>query len=463
MSLFDVTDPYHPKKLVENWGDFNTKLSSVGNDANTIHSLFGWQAGSKAYAVLVDNHELTDVDIADITDPPNPKMVAEYDLSALFPQILQPELGTAETFFHDVIVKKIGARYEMLVSYWDGGYVKLDVTDPANATYIADSDFPSPDPSSAGADRRVRPRGQRPRGRVLARQQIHRRRRRGLQPVQAGRSEPTTEGTSSAHAQGAARPPIDRTPASAAPRCSSGAPAPASPAVPAARRPQIAVVERGVCTFTEKVADRRGRRRLPRRHGLQPRGRRRVHRLLGMTVDGDHHDPLRRPRRSASGSSTRRSTSPPACAGEAASTASPSGPSATRVTIDNVFDGWGYVRLFDNGTGKLVAARHRSPFPRLTIRRSPRASATCRSTRWRSSHVDDSLVYLSYYSGGFRVLRDRSNDQLQESGTSSTRTATTSGASRSSSSRVTSTWPRAIATLASGSSSTPATTDLSRR
>ena len=33
----------------------------------------------------------------------------------------------------------------MLLSYWDGGYVQLDVTDPANATYIADTDFLDPD------------------------------------------------------------------------------------------------------------------------------------------------------------------------------------------------------------------------------------------------------------------------------------------------------------------------------
>ncbi len=34
----------------------------------------------------------------------------------------------------------------MMVSYWDGGYVALDVDDPANPEYIGDTDFTNPDP-----------------------------------------------------------------------------------------------------------------------------------------------------------------------------------------------------------------------------------------------------------------------------------------------------------------------------
>ena len=34
----------------------------------------------------------------------------------------------------------------MLVSYWDAGYVQLDVTDPANPIYITDTNFDEPDP-----------------------------------------------------------------------------------------------------------------------------------------------------------------------------------------------------------------------------------------------------------------------------------------------------------------------------
>jgi hypothetical protein len=92
--------------------------------------VFGRQAGTKACAVLVDDLETGDADIADITDPAHAKMVGEYDLNADFQQIIPPELGSGSSFFHDVVVKLIDGRYEMLLSYWDGGYVKLDVTVP---------------------------------------------------------------------------------------------------------------------------------------------------------------------------------------------------------------------------------------------------------------------------------------------------------------------------------------------
>jgi hypothetical protein len=144
VSLFDVTNPMKPMKLVENFGDFNIKTSSVGNDANDIHSAFAWDAGSRAYVVMVDDLEGTDVDILDITDPRHPKLIGEYDVDEDFPTITQP--GLDEIFFHDVVVKQIDGNWVMLLSYWDGGYVQLNVDDPANATYIADSDFAASDP-----------------------------------------------------------------------------------------------------------------------------------------------------------------------------------------------------------------------------------------------------------------------------------------------------------------------------
>ena len=59
------------------------------------------------------------------------KVVAEYDLDEMFPHILQPSVANlVEVFDHDVIVKQIGTKQVMSVSYWDGGYVLLDVTDP---------------------------------------------------------------------------------------------------------------------------------------------------------------------------------------------------------------------------------------------------------------------------------------------------------------------------------------------
>jgi hypothetical protein len=140
ISLWDVTNPRKPVKLSEHFGDFNPP------DANDIHSTFAWQAGDKAYAVIVDNFESTDVDILDITNPRRPRLIRELDLDAMFPQITQIQLGLVQIFLHDVVVKQINGHWIMLLSYWDGGFVQLNVDDPANPVLIGDTDYNNPDP-----------------------------------------------------------------------------------------------------------------------------------------------------------------------------------------------------------------------------------------------------------------------------------------------------------------------------
>jgi hypothetical protein len=138
VSLWNVTNPRKPARLAENWGDRGFA------DYNDIHSAFAWDAGAKAYVVTVDNFEFPDVDILDITNPKRPRLIAEYDLNDH--AVDQPALNLTESFIHDMTVKKIGDRWIMLVSYWDGGFVKLDVTDPANAVFLGDTDYNNPDP-----------------------------------------------------------------------------------------------------------------------------------------------------------------------------------------------------------------------------------------------------------------------------------------------------------------------------
>lgn len=140
VSLWDVTDPTNPKKLSEHFGDREPGTA----DANQIHSAFAWDAGENAYVVLTDNEQFPDVDILDITNPHRPRLIAEYDLNAF--NVDQPDLNLTESFLHDMVVKQINGRYIMLLSYWDGGYVLLDVTDPANAVFLGDTEFAPEDP-----------------------------------------------------------------------------------------------------------------------------------------------------------------------------------------------------------------------------------------------------------------------------------------------------------------------------
>jgi hypothetical protein len=143
VSLWDVTNPLNPRKLSEHFGD---RGGVSRGDANDIHSSFAWDTGDKAYVVIVDNFEAADVDILDITNPKRPRLIAELALDDMFPGITQVPLGLTQIFLHDMVVKQINGNWIMLLSYWDGGYVQLNVNDPANPTLIGDTDFNNPDP-----------------------------------------------------------------------------------------------------------------------------------------------------------------------------------------------------------------------------------------------------------------------------------------------------------------------------
>lgn len=141
-SLYDVTDPRNVQPLVVGFGDTNHGALARAND---IHSAFAWQAGRRAYAVAVDNPErgTDDTDIFDITDPRNPAMIAEVGLPD-WPGVTV--LANGETVnLHDMVVKRVGRNWLMLLSYWDAGWIVLNVNDPGNPVFVGDSDHPNPD------------------------------------------------------------------------------------------------------------------------------------------------------------------------------------------------------------------------------------------------------------------------------------------------------------------------------
>jgi len=146
VSLWDVSDPANPQVLSAHAGDDDP--GGFVSQYNQIHSAFAWQQGRRAFVVIVDNEETTDVDILEITDPTQPEQIAELDLAALF-DIEQEELATRGNFqsvnLHDMVVQRIRGTWTMLLSYWDAGWVLLDVDDPANPQFISDSDYPFPD------------------------------------------------------------------------------------------------------------------------------------------------------------------------------------------------------------------------------------------------------------------------------------------------------------------------------
>ena len=170
ITLVDVTNPHQPKKLIEGAGDYTKRDGSQSGGvpqtkANQTHSAFAWEqrdAGGrktgKVFVVLVDDLEEPDVDILDISNPSKPKMVSETNLD----QFAQTGAGRPHgdsVFSHDMVVKHIDGRDIMLMSYWDGGYVTLDVSNPAAPQPLSDTDFAAADPARLPYGQTITPEG----------------------------------------------------------------------------------------------------------------------------------------------------------------------------------------------------------------------------------------------------------------------------------------------------------------
>lgn len=413
LNLYDVSNPRRPRTLVEGFGDRSGPGSVTTATAHEIHSVFAWDAGRKAYAVLVDNRESRNVDIVDISNPRRPVLVAEYDLASRFPQIPQERpANLVDVFHHDVVVKKVGARRVMLVSYWDGGYVKLDVTNPRRARYLADSDLATVDPElAAQAKRREAPEGN-------AHQSELTKDNRYL--IAADEDFGPTALEATADDSGAfAVVSGDRARQLAVGNDLSGATryvgraCDGDPPVPPSAGAAFAIVSRGVCQFAAKLArvEAAGYAAaiVVNNEGSDGCG------LFRMSVQAGI-PAFSAPRTVGFGLFDRSGFDATACrAGR--SDLLPGveiGGEGDRVRVRRYFDGWGYVHLFRNGTGKLreldTYAIPEAMNPQFA---SGRGDLSVHEVA--TSHERPDLAYLSYYAGGFRVIRV-ANDRIVEVG-----------------------------------------------
>ncbi len=417
MSIYDVTNPEHPTPLAEGIGDFT--VSGTGKkDAHEIHSVFAWDAGSKAYAVIVDNEEGTDVDIMDITDPRKPFLLVEYDLDKTFPQILQAApANLVEVFLHDMVVKEIDGRQVLLLSYWDAGYVAVDVTNPTAITYIGDTDFTNPDPEAAESGFVVAPEGNGHQAEFTRDNKFVIAADEDFTPlvVDGLNLDDATEITAG---QGSATRLLLHNEVIQGSSVFVGRACNVDAAVPAgnATATDIAVVERGVCTFTEKVANVIAAGGYDavlifNRTGTDGG----CNGSLGMTVAGDIRTFGVAPRGQGFAIFDVPYDNAACLAG--------AGPARLPVAIGTVgdtlrftgkFDGWGYVHLFKNGAGKL-AELDTFAIPEAHDQAYVRGFGDLSVHEVATSAVRDDLAYLSYYAGGFRVLKIVRN-QLQEAG-----------------------------------------------
>jgi hypothetical protein len=403
VSLWDVTDPLNPRKLQENFGDITIDGQRAVPDVNQTHSAFAWQAGDRAFVVATDDEEAADVDIFEITDPKKPVLIAEFDLNEL--AVSQPELGLTDSFLHDMVVKEMNGRFIMLLSYWDGGYVQLDVTDPTNPVLLAESDyavfdpvFPTISPPEGNAhqaeftiDNRF----------VIGTDEDFDPYRLTVNTDDGGahRAKPGTQTTVEAAEA------ISGTTVFVGRGCIGDTPVPAAPTTGG---PYIAVVERGLCTFEEKVASIEAAGGYSAVIIFNRTGADACNAVLSPFLENEALPVILTTREGGfdlfdveaqfvlddclanTGVTRLESIVPVGTIGDVVT------------GVDPLFDGWGYVHLFDAAT--------MADLDQYII---PEAADPAFATGFGDLSVhevavdpqDPSLAYLSYYAGGLRAIQ----------------------------------------------------------
>ena len=401
INLHDVTDPTDPAPLAIGFGDHDDGKNRK-KSANQVHSVFGWQDGDKAYAVMVDNEEATDVDIVDITNPRKPVLIAEHDLAAMFPQIVEDDPGLTEVFLHDMIVKEIEGTQVMLLSYWDGGYVLLDVDDPVSPVYLADSNFGEID-SLLADGKKVPPEGNAHQAEFTLDDRFVIAADEDFSPF-ALTAENLTDGTVLSASPGSDTTPLavgDTITGQAvfAGRACDGDPIQGAPEDV---DPAIAVVERGLCDFTQKVTNvvaAGGYDAILIFNRTAVDG---CESSLGMTVAGGLPTFGVAPRSQGYAIFDAEYDLDACLAGDGSQLAPIAlGALGDSLTFASYFDGWGFVRLLDASNMTEIDA-YAIPESRDSAYADGFGDLSVHEVA--TSLQDPGLAYLSYYAGGLRVI-----------------------------------------------------------
>jgi hypothetical protein len=396
-SIYDVTNPASPVALVEGAGDLTPSHYA---ETNQIHSAFAWQPDSKAYVVIVDDEESADVDIFDITDPRAPVQIAEVGLEN-WPEARNSQsagIGNFHaSFLHDMVVKKINGHWMMLLSYWDAGFIVLNVDDPTSPIFVNDTDFTMAGPGQDLGS----PEGNAHQAEwsydnqfILGADEDTSTYRAiiGIDSgLFAGQSLSAVEGNSSAQLRRGKS--LSGRTYFVGRACDNSLP-------PLAPGPNsIAVIERGTCSVSEKVknahqagytarivfnGDGSGDcETLINRSPIKDVPFLSVSRSSGFALLGiTGYDPANCPKGSNPALPT------PGTAGET-------------VTLSTQFDGWGYVHLFNARTlqeidtyavAEALDPAFANGFGSLSVHEV-------------ATDPDTNLAYLSYYDAGFRVIR----------------------------------------------------------
>jgi hypothetical protein len=138
--LVDVSDETNPR-MVDRWmsppsGAHTAKIMKYDDGS--------YYAFIASYGFSYANRVASHVEILRVAESAAPVGTHFEPVSEFFPSKLSGNDGTTSTFVHDMFIAphEPSGKLLMWVSYWDGGVVLADVTDPANPTELsAWSDF----------------------------------------------------------------------------------------------------------------------------------------------------------------------------------------------------------------------------------------------------------------------------------------------------------------------------------
>jgi hypothetical protein len=394
-SMWDVTDPTNPKPLALHFGEGDPGV------AHQSHSAFGWQQGDRAYVVQVDNDEfgVADVDIWDITNPASPQFVVETGLPD-FPQILEtPSPNGNSVFLHDMVVKQISGRWILLGSYWDGGYIQLDVSNlPAKPTLIGHTDFGAVEPFAAqlGLPADWTPEGNAHQAEFSARSDLFLGADEDFGPhrVVGTIASGLYTGDEFTADDGSNVPPMRDLDAPT--RFVGNA---CTPVLPAPGPNYVALTERGICTFSIKLANVTA---AGYRAGLvfndqatDPNCESLVNMLAVGTI------PFAFVSRSTGLKLLNVEFTDP-CATPTPAVDPLAGQQGENVSVKAIFDGWGYLHVFDAATMRTLGhwALPESQDPARAT-----GSGDLSIHEVATDPQKNNRAYVSHYSGGFRVVQ----------------------------------------------------------
>jgi hypothetical protein len=142
--LWDLTDPANPVELA---------FFETGKRAS-VHELSARQVGERVFLYLATPYselynEGGDFRILDATDPRQPVQVSDWGVYSrlnLNDRDLRV-LSRSVVYCHSVSASDDG-RYAFL-SYWDAGYITLDIADPANPVFLSRTEYQADDEGNA--------------------------------------------------------------------------------------------------------------------------------------------------------------------------------------------------------------------------------------------------------------------------------------------------------------------------